>query len=157
MVVSLCTRMIAATLPQWVKEKSASGGVICGASVNGGLLNIAARVSQQQHSSLEHLEANAEHQYCGLTDTLLDAYPEPSRVMSSAALGAALMRALETPRIHYLPDVSIAHALLVSEALWAYDARSQIRSQLKKHSWYSQPHLRHALSQPKQKDFKGQS
>ncbi|CUI12954.1 Hypothetical protein, putative [Bodo saltans] len=156
-VVSLCTRMLAATLPAWVKEKSASGGVICGASSNGGLLNIVARVSQQQMSSLEHLEANAEHQYCGLTDTLLDAYPEPSRVLSSAALGAALMRALATPRIHYLPDVSIAFALLVSEDLWAYDAKVRIRAELQKQSWYSQPHLRRALSRPKHRDFKGQS
>lgn len=155
-VVSLCARMLSATMPAWVKEKSSSGGVICGASSNGGLLNIVARVSQQVDCSLYHLETQAEHHYCGLTDTLLDAFPEPERVLSSAALGSALMRALETPRIRYLPDVSVAHALLVWTGLWANDNRVAIRKALGKETFFTQRHTTRSFAPPKDKNYRGQ-
>ncbi|PWU95085.1 hypothetical protein C4B63_23g2 [Trypanosoma cruzi] len=126
------------TLPAWVHEKSGAGGLICGSSFNGGVLNIAARVAQRTNVSLDHLETHAEMHYCGLTDVLLAVnYPDPTTVLPSAAAASALMRALETNRFEYLPEVGIAAALLVQPSLWIYDRREKVRTTLQKKKFFS--------------------
>ncbi|KAF8276455.1 hypothetical protein TcBrA4_0131240 [Trypanosoma cruzi] len=134
----LLEKMIAPTLPAWVHEKTGAGGLICGSSFNGGVLNIAARVAQRTNVSLDHLETHAEMHYCGLTDVLLAVnYPDPTTVLPSAAAASALMRALETNRFEYLPEVGIAAALLVQPSLWIYDRREKVRTTLQKKKFFS--------------------
>ncbi|KAG5511894.1 hypothetical protein JKF63_07719 [Porcisia hertigi] len=134
---SLLVSMMQPTLPPWVQRKAQLGGVLCGTSHNGGLLNIAARVSQQTSVSLEHLEVHAQHHFCGLTDVLLaDSFPNPLLVLPSAALAAAVLRSLESPRITYLPEVSVAAALLVQPSLWLHARSSTVRARLARNPFY---------------------
>ncbi|KAG5508309.1 hypothetical protein JIQ42_08231 [Leishmania sp. Namibia] len=127
----LLVGMMQPTLPAWVRRKSQLGGVLCGTSHNGGLLNVAARVSQQTHVSLEHLEVHAQHHFCGLTDVLLaESFPNPLLVLPSAALAAAVLRSLESPRITYLPEVNVAAALLVQPSLWLHARAAEVRARL---------------------------
>ncbi|CCW64006.1 unnamed protein product [Phytomonas sp. EM1] len=151
---SLCSmleRLITPTLPKWVRRKSGLGGVIAGTSFNGGMLNLAARVSQRMPISLDHLEVHAQHHFCGLTDVLLTAnFPNPLLVLPSVALAAALMRALQTPRISYLPELSIAAALLTQPSLWIYERRRTVREALSRyeyhqsmqHRFFPRPHIK---------------
>ncbi|KAG5487708.1 hypothetical protein LSCM1_08072 [Leishmania martiniquensis] len=133
----LLAGMIQPTLPAWVQRKAQLGGVLCGTSHNGGLLNIAARVSQQTHVSLEHLEVHAQHHFCGLTDVLLaESFPNPLLVLPSAALAAAVLRSLESPRITYLPEVSVAVALLVQPSLWLHARATEVRARLARDPFY---------------------
>ncbi|KAH9598723.1 Aminotransferase [Trypanosoma melophagium] len=134
----LLEEMVCPTLPEWVLQKSRTGGVICGSSFNGGVLNIAARVSQRTSVSLDHLETNALMHYCGLTDVLLaENYADPTIVLPNAAVASALMRALETRRFEYLPEVNVAAALLIQPSLWTYGRRERIRESLETNSFYS--------------------
>lgn len=129
--------MIQPTLPVWVRRKAQLGGVLCGTSHNGGLLNLAARVSQQTHISLEHLEVHAQYHFCGLTDVLLaESFPNPLLVLPSAALTAAVLRSLESPRITYLPEVSVAAALLVQPSLWLHARATEVRARLSRDPFY---------------------
>lgn len=113
-------RMVAAALPPWATARSARGCVIAGASPNGGLLNIAARISGKQQLPLDALEVQTEFHYCGQTDVLIgENYPNPHLVLPQAALASALMRALRTHRLHYISEISCAHALLVAPQFWA--------------------------------------
>lgn len=125
-------------LPPWVKRKSLLGGMIAGTSFNGGLLNIAARVAQQTSISLDHLETHAQHHFCGLTDVLLaENFPNPLLVLPSAALTAAVLRAVESPRITYVPEVSVAAALLVQPSLWLASRAADVRRRLAQDSFYA--------------------
>lgn len=126
------------SLPAWASRKSALGGMIAGTSWNGGLLNLAARASQQTRISLQHLDTHAEHHFCGLTDVLLAAsFPAPLLVLPSLALASAVMRTLQTPRVEYLPEVTAAAALLVQPSLWAFSRADAIRSRLSGEAFYS--------------------
>lgn len=130
-------QQIMPTLPSWVVRKSLLGGVIAATSFNGGVMNIAARVSQTTPVALAHLEVNAQHHYCGLTDVLLAAsFPNPHHVLTHAALAAALMRSLRTPRITYLPELSMAAALLVQPTLWMHHDAPRLRQQLRREFFY---------------------
>ncbi|GET85536.1 hypothetical protein, conserved [Leishmania tarentolae] len=129
--------MMQSTLPAWVRRKAQLGGVLCGTSYNGGLLNVAARVSQQTHISLEHLEVHAQYHFCGLTDVLLaESFPNPLLVLPSAALMAAVLRSLESPRITYLPEVNVAAALLVQPSLWVHARATEVRARLARDPFY---------------------
>ncbi|KPI84159.1 hypothetical protein ABL78_6784 [Leptomonas seymouri] len=115
-------------LPRWVTRKSQLGGMLVSTSHNGGLFNIAARVSQQTNISLDHLEVHAQHHFCGLTDVMLaENFPNPLLVLPSAALSAAILRALESPRMRYVPEVSVAAALLVQPSLWLASRAAEVR------------------------------
>lgn len=132
-------------LPEWAKRKSALGGMIVGTSFNGGLLNIAARVCQKSPISLEHLEINAEHYFCGLTDVLLSQnFPHPGTVLPSTALASALFRVLGTPRVHYVPELSNAAGLLLQGSLWAPWSADRL-ARLKNETFYSE--VRHRTFQ----------
>ncbi|RNF07737.1 hypothetical protein TraAM80_03184 [Trypanosoma rangeli] len=134
----LLEEMIRPTLPAWVHHKSRAGGLICGSGFNGSVLNLAARVAQRTNVTREHLDTHAEMHYCGLTDVLLAVnYPDPTTVLPSAAIASALMRALDTNRFEYLPEVSIAAALLVQPSLWMYDRREKVRATLQKKKFFS--------------------
>ncbi|CAG9567258.1 conserved hypothetical protein [Leishmania major strain Friedlin] len=134
----LLVGMIQPTLPAWVRRKAQLGGVLCGTSHNGGLLNLAARVSQQTHVSLEHLEVHAQYHFCGLTDVLLaESFPNPFLVLPSVALTAAVLRSLESPRITYLPEVSVAAALLVQPSLWLHARATEVRARLARDPFYA--------------------
>eukprot|EP00796_Vickermania_ingenoplastis_P008589 gene8589-6029_t len=127
--------MVEPHLPAWVRRKSLLGGVLAGTSFNGGLLNLAARVSQKGTIPLEHLETHAAHFFCGLTDVLLgENFPHPGVVLPSAALACAMCRALRSPRMQYLPEVSTAVALAVQPGLWrradTEEGRAQRAAQL---------------------------
>ncbi|RNF12385.1 uncharacterized protein Tco025E_06477 [Trypanosoma conorhini] len=134
----LLEEMIRPTLPAWVEQKSRAGGLICGSGFNGGVLNVAARVAQRTNVTLEHLDTHAEMHYCGLTDVLLAVnYPDPTTVLTNAAIASALMRALETNRFEYLPAVGIAAALLVEPSLWMYDRREKVRATLQRKKFFN--------------------
>lgn len=134
----LLAEMIRPALPAWVRRKAVLGGVIAGTSFNGGLLNLAARVSQRSSIPREHLEVNAEHAFCGLTDVLLGQnFPHPGMVLPSAALASALFRVLETPRVHYIPEVSTAVGLLLQPQLWSWQQRRQRSEALAQDPFYA--------------------
>nr|CAJ2466477.1 unnamed protein product [Leishmania braziliensis] len=133
----LLAGIVQPTLPAWVRRKAQLGGVLCGTSHNGGLLNIAARMSQQTHVSLEHLEVHAQYHFGGLTDVLLaESFPNPLLALPSAALTAAVLRSLESPRITYLPEVNVAAALLVQPSLWLHARATQVRARLVRDPFY---------------------
>ncbi|ORC93324.1 uncharacterized protein TM35_000012010 [Trypanosoma theileri] len=145
----LLEEMVCQTLPEWVLLKSRTGGVICGSSFNDGVLNIAARVSQRTSVSLDHLETNALMHYCGLTDILLaENYTDPTVVLPNAAVASAIMRALETRRFEYLPEVNVAAALLIQPSLWTYGRRERIRGSLQTDSFYSGGSKRRTFRRP---------
>lgn len=145
----LLEEMISPTLPEWVKLKSKAGGFICGSSYNGGVFNVAARVAQQSNVTLDHLETHARMHYCGLTDVLLSVnYPDPTTVLPSAAIASALMRALETNRFEYLPEVGVPAALLIQPSLWMYSKRKKVRAALQKKSFFDESSLHRTFSRP---------
>lgn len=155
-LVAALEGMIAPTIPQWVTEKSMSGGVICGDSTNGGLLNVGSRVTQHTMMSLERLVNNAEFHYCGLTDVLIgENYPYPQLVVPQAALCVAVLRSLHTPRLHYLTDMSPAFALLVSRELWAFDRKVELVEKLKKRKFFHSAKHR-TFDVPRSQAFFGQ-
>jgi hypothetical protein len=136
----LCEEAIAASLPKWVLEVTERGGVICGSGSNGGLLNTAARVSQQSMVSRDHLDTAAAFHYCGLTDVLIaENYPKAELVIPFAAWCSGLMGALKTPRIHYLPTVTPALAVLTNAAFWSFSRRDSLRAALSKKKWFESP------------------
>ncbi|RHW68830.1 hypothetical protein DPX39_100039500 [Trypanosoma brucei equiperdum] len=137
------------TLPQWVLDKSNTGGVICGSSFNGGVLNVAARIAQRSSVSLDHLETHAEMHYCGLTDVLMSVnYPNAATVIPCAALASALLRSLDAQRFEYLPEVHIPAALLLQPSLWTYTRRDQVREVLKQKPFYAAGSLRRTFQRP---------
>lgn len=80
------------------------GGVITGTSQSNGVLNCAARVSQQTHIALDHLHLHATQHFCQCTDVLLEINFQCFRqLLPSVALVEGLMRALHTPRLIYNP------------------------------------------------------
>ncbi|KEG10986.1 hypothetical protein DQ04_03081020 [Trypanosoma grayi] len=146
---SLLEAMVRPTLPPWVLRKSHAGGLVCGSSFNGGALNIAARVAQRTSVSLDHLETHAEMHYCGLTDVLLGMnYPDPTMVLPNAAVTSALMRAIGTHRFEYLPEVSLAAALLVQPSLWTHGRRERVRAALQQKAFYSGGSARRTFRRP---------
>lgn len=154
---NLIGELTAPTLPEWVKRKAELGGVIAATSFNGGLWNIAARVAQRAPVSLEHLEVNAQFHFCGLTDVLLaSTFPNPLLVLPSAALAAALLRALHSPRVSYLPELSVAVALLVQPVLWTHHNARRLRSDLRASAFFAdvkqrtfhRPHIKNHPTAP---------
>jgi hypothetical protein len=134
----LLMEMIARSLPRWARRKSLLGGMIVATSHNGGLFNAAARVAQQTSLSLEHLEVHAQHHFCGLTDVLLaEQFPNPLTVLPSAALTAAILRALDSPRMAYVPEVNTAVALLVQPSLWLASRVAEVRRRLSADPFYA--------------------
>lgn len=147
----LLVGQLAPSLPPWVVRKALLGGVIAGTSFNGGFLNIAARVAQRSPIPLDHLETHAEYHFCGLTDVLLaNNFPHPYTVLPSAALCAALCRALHTPRIHYSAEVSTAVGLVVQPGLWTGEQREAVERDLggeafyrsARHRTFHRPHMK---------------
>lgn len=129
---------IAHDLPRWVRRKSQLGGMLVATSHNGGLFNTAARVAQQTQLSLDHLEVHAQHHFCGLTDVLLaENFPNPLMVLPAAALTAALLRALSSPRMTYVPELSVAAALLVQPSLWLASRSAEVRQRLSRDPFYA--------------------
>lgn len=127
-------------VPEWLLRKAKMGGMFCGTSDNGGLLNIAARVSQRTMVSVEHLDLAAEFHYCGLTDVLIGHnYPVPSQVLPSAALCSAIMRGLDVPRMEYVPGISLAVGMLTRPEYWTYSRRSDLSKRLSKRKWFTDP------------------
>ena len=154
---SLLEKAISPMLPTWVHDKSRRECVIAGTSHNGGMLNIAARASRQSMISLEHLQMAAEHQHCGLTDVLLgENYPNPYHVLPQIALCEALMRAMKTVRIQYLPEVSTAHGILLSPQYWAQGkegdlmaaAHSKSNQEMLRQRAFDMPHQARHRSNP---------
>ncbi|KPA73605.1 putative mitochondrial hypothetical protein [Leptomonas pyrrhocoris] len=134
----LLTEMLCHELPRWAVRKSQLGGMLVATSHNGGLFNLAARVSQQTHISRHHLEVHAQYHFCGLTDVLLaENFPNPLLVLPSAALSAAILRALESPRMLYVPEVTVAAALLVQPSLWLASRAAEVRRRLSKDPFYA--------------------
>ncbi|EPY22132.1 hypothetical protein STCU_08333 [Strigomonas culicis] len=115
-------------LPTSIKRKSSLGGVVCGSSVNGGALNLAARCAQQQNIHLESLTTHMLHHFCGLTDVLLaQNFPDARVVLPAVALVSALLRCLRTETCQYLPEVCVSTALLLQPQLWTYAARRAVQ------------------------------
>ncbi len=116
--------ILKATTPSWVLEKIAAGGVLCGTSHNGGMLNTAARVSGHVIVTVDKVEVAALYHYCALTDVLIGQnYPFPQLVVPQAALASALLRALCAPRVEYVPSVTLAAGVLVNERYWTQKDR----------------------------------
>ena len=116
--------MLNATVPSWAREKIAAGGVLCGTSFNGGLLNTAARVAGHVVVTVDKIEVAAMYHYCGLTDVLLaHNYPHPHLIVAQAALASAVLRSLRAPRLEYLPSVTLASGILTDERYWTSKAR----------------------------------
>ena len=134
----LVSGMLEPTVPEWVVEKSSRGGVICGSSYNGGVLNIGARITARSMVPLEHLDLGIEHQLCGLTDVLIGHnFPTPHLIVPQAVFCSCIMRCLKTPRVHYLHQASIAQAILIDPSYWVYSRKEELEGSLGKARWFS--------------------
>lgn len=130
-------------LPEWVVEKLAEGALVVGASENGGLLNTAARIAGRVHVGTERIEQATDYGLCGLTDVLIGhTYKHPSLVVPQSLLCSALMRAFRVGSLEYVPQVSIAQALLVHPSFWTYNRRELIAEELGNERWFNNLHDR---------------
>ena len=133
----LC-RMLMPQMPSWVRRKLENGGVMVGASENGGLLNIAARLVGKPNVGADTLEQNVDYSMCGLTDVLIGhSLPTPQLIVPQACLAVAMMASSGATRLDYIPRTSLAQAVLVHPAYWAYSRRAAIEEALEKDLWYS--------------------
>eukprot|EP00658_Telonema_sp_P-2_P030558 TRINITY_DN23049_c0_g1_i2.p1 TRINITY_DN23049_c0_g1~~TRINITY_DN23049_c0_g1_i2.p1 ORF type:complete len:146 (+),score=15.00 TRINITY_DN23049_c0_g1_i2:162-599(+) len=86
----------------------------------------------------ERLEQATDYGICGLTDVLIGhTYASPCLVVPQAILCSALMRSLRITNMEYIPQVSIAQALLVHPSFWTYNRKQAITDRLKNERWYT--------------------
>eukprot|EP00758_Cryptobia_borreli_P004421 Tbor_TRINITY_DN4361_c0_g3::TRINITY_DN4361_c0_g3_i1::g.7781::m.7781 len=131
------------SLPRWLydkltqqfgsgeKEQKPHEVLFAGASENGGMLNIASRAVGYIHIHSDSLDQTTDFNICGLTDVLLGHnYPNPQLILPQAALCSAIMKAFLIPKVEYLPQVSIAQAILIHPKYWAYSRKDEILSRV---------------------------
>ena len=111
------------SVPRWLRkarERHSVDRMFCGASGNGGTLNLLARCAGRTDIH-EHMLATVFYtQYVGMTDEwLARSFPQPHMVMPRLILGQALMRSLDLRSIRYLPEISPTFGVLLDNNLYS--------------------------------------
>ncbi|KNH09633.1 cytochrome c oxidase subunit COX19 [Perkinsela sp. CCAP 1560/4] len=110
-------------MPAWVKEARRSSSVhdrlFCGASVNGGTINILSRSCSKTDIDLYTARSHLYSTYVGVTDAFLNrSYPTPHLVLPRLIIAHSLMNALDLRFLRYLPETNPSFGILASNELF---------------------------------------
>ena len=128
------TKAFRMTMPDWLKEArkttSASDRLFCGASPNGGTINILSRSCGRTDVDLYSARSNLYGPYVGVTDAFLSrSFPTPHLVLPRLITAHALLNALDLRMLRYLPEISPSFGVLVDENLYSPQSDLEIRGE----------------------------
>ena len=118
------TKALRQTMPEWMKEarkkSSANDRLFCGASANGGTINVLSRSCSRTNIDLYSARSNLYGPYVGVTDAFLSrSFPAPHLVLPRLITAHSLLNALDLRVLRYLPEMSLSFGVLLSQKLFS--------------------------------------
>uniref|UniRef100_A0A7S4K724 Uncharacterized protein n=1 Tax=Paramoeba aestuarina TaxID=180227 RepID=A0A7S4K724_9EUKA len=118
------TKAFRTSMPTWLvtarQRVNANDRLFCGASSNGGIINLLSRSCNKTDIDLYTARSHLYSTYTGASDEYLGrSFPVPRMVLPKLIIAHALLNALDLRFLRYLPHTNPSYGILLSEEFFS--------------------------------------